>query len=127
MEKPVEATTRQCTKCKQYRILNMFRPECKQCKQCLEYKSKYRANHKEHIRNYNKIYYQLHKEEITETRAKNKEVLAEKQDKYKHKFTECFYCKCPVHEYRLKRHNETWKHQQLMNEYHNAKNSSQKD
>ena len=105
MEENDDENEQRCSKCKQYRDLDWFKPGRTQCNQCLEAKKRYREKHKEQLSNYFKAYYQEHKEEI--------------KAKIKNLYTDCFYCKCPVHEYRMKQHINSNKHQKLMIAFHN--------
>ena len=100
---------KECPKCRQLRPLDWFIEGRQLCQQCINHQHTYRQRHKEQVNAYNKQYYQEHKEEIK----------AKKKDMY----IDCFYCKCPVHEYRMKRHIESNKHQKLMLAFHNKNNT----
>ena len=68
MEKPNDGNNdcKMCSKCKQSRPLDWFEAKTKLCIQCLGHQRAYRQRHKEKISNYNKIYYQEHKEQCLE-------------------------------------------------------------
>ena len=70
MEENHDENKQKCSKCKQYRDLDWFKPERKQCNQCLETKKRYREKHKEQISNYSKTYYNQRKGRSGETQRR---------------------------------------------------------
>ena len=89
-----------CSKCGVIRSLDMFTPDCNECNRYLNTRWRYRQNHKEQIKEYNKNYYQENKEQI-------RKLMKER--------IECPYCKCLVNKYTEKRHNQSKRHQKAMN------------
>ena len=75
----------------------------------------YRENNKDAILEKKKNYRENHKDEIKQKakdyREKNKEDINEKQKDYKQLKVECPLCKCFVGKYRMKKHQQTSKHQ----------------
>ena len=96
-----------CSKCKQSRPLDWFEDGKKLCNQCLNHQRAYRQRHREKISNYNKTYYQ-----------ENKEQVLEKVKEWHNKFTDCFYCKCPVSNHNMSVHIRTNKHINNMEKFH---------
>ena len=106
MEK-INNEIRQCSKCKQNRTIDNFKPECKQCNVCLDAKKRYRQKHKDTINKYAKEYYIEHRE-----------TMLEQIKTWNNTYTDCFYCKCPVRNNNASQHVKTNKHIRNMYRYH---------
>ena len=98
-----------CSKCGANWLFEMYHPEYTECGKCANPRWRYRKCNKTKIMEYNKTYYQEHKEELKEGKKK-----------YKNEYVERSVCKCSVHKHRQTQHNETLKHQR------NITNNSEK-
>ena len=68
---------KQCSKCKVFQPLNYYRDECKQCKNCLEAKQRYREKNRDKLRQYAIQYHQRRKEQTTEEKKDTNELKTE--------------------------------------------------
>ena len=91
---------KQCSKCKTFQPLSHYKDECKQCKTCLEAKQRYRENNRDKLRQYAIQYYH----------RKREQAIEEKKDTNELK-TECPVCGSIINKYQVKRHEESFKHQ----------------
>ena len=91
---------KRCSKCKTFQLLNHYKDECKQCNTCLEAKQRYGEKHRDKLRQYAIQYYHRKKEQATE----------EKEDANELK-TECPVSGSIINKYQVKRHEESFTHQ----------------
>ena len=91
---------KQCSKCKVFQPLNYYSDECKQCKNCLEAKQRYREKNRDNLGQYAIQYHQRRKEQTTEEKKDTNELK-----------TECPVCGSIINKYQVKRHEESIKHQ----------------
>ena len=82
---------KQCSKCKVFQPLNYYRDECKQCKNCLEAKQRYREKNRDKLRQYAIQYHQRRKEQTTEEKKDTNELK-----------TECPVCGSIINKYQVK-------------------------
>ena len=88
--------TKQCSKCKIFRLPHQIEEHNKNCNICLDQRKRYREKHKEEIKSKAKEYREKHKEEINI--KQNLKI-------------ECPLCKCMIRKYALDRHQQSQKHQ----------------
>ena len=97
---------KQCSKCKAFQPLQRYTEGRIQCNVCLEQKRRYREKHRDELRERAKQYYKQNRGEI-----------CEKQTTTHSDRVECPLCKCMVGKYRLKQHEQTFKHQMKIKTY----------
>ena len=93
-------TKKQCSKRKVLQPLDKYRDGRTQCDVCLEQKRRYRENYRDELKQRAKAYYE-----------KDREELCEKQTIHQNQKVECPLCKRLVGKYRMKQHEQTFKHQ----------------
>lgn len=99
-------TKQQCSKCKAFRSVDTYKDGRTQCYVCLEQKRRYREKHRDELREKAKQYYEQNRGEvyIKQTTPDSDRV-------------ECPLCKCMVGKYRMKQHEQSFKHQIKMKGY----------
>ena len=94
-----EVEKKQCRKCGCWRVLELYRGENATCNTCLGYRESWAKKNEEKVRDMNRNYWVLHKEE---KKAYNKE--------YSQREIECEVCECKVRKCNWARHLVSRKH-----------------